>query len=213
MNQLSRLFTKTITSLLFLALISFPQLLLAADGESLFKANCASCHKPDAAYVGPALKGAREREPSKDWVYKWVANTTSMVNTDPYAMRLKSEAGGTVMTAFPGLKKDEIDAILNWADKYEPPADIKGQPNQPGTSGSDNSLLYGLLTLILAVIGLTLLQVNSNLKKLTDEKEGIKSPHPVPFYRNKAYLLIGVIVLFMLGGYFLVEGAMGLGRQ
>lgn len=60
---------------------------------------------------------------------------------------------------------------------------------------------------------MTLLQVNSNLKKLTDEKEGIKAPHPVPFYRNKAYLLLVVILLFMVGGYFLVEGAMGLGRQ
>ena len=80
-----------------------------------------------------------------------------------------------------------------------------------GGGESDNSILYGLLTLILAVIGFVLLQVNSNLKKLTDEKDGLKSPAPVPFYRNKAYLLLGVIVLFLFGGYFLVEGAMGLG--
>lgn len=213
MNQLTRLFTKTIALLFLLALVSSPEFLFAADGESLFKANCASCHKPDATYVGPALKGAREREPSKDWVYKWIANTTSMVNTDPYAAKLKSAAGGTVMTAFPDLKKEEIDAILDWANKYEPPAGIKGAPAGSSNSGADNSILYGLLTLILAIIGLTLVQVNSNLKKLTDEKEGIKSPHPVPFYRNKAYLLLVVIVLFMVGGYFLVEGAMGLGRQ
>jgi hypothetical protein len=55
--------------------------------------------------------------------------------------------------------------------------------------------------------------VNSNLKKLTDEKEGVKTPPNVPFYRNKTYLLLVVIVLFLSGGYFLVEGAMGLGRQ
>ncbi len=54
----------------------------------------------------------------------------------------------------------------------------------------------------LAIIGLTLLQVNSNLKKLTDEKEGLKAPQPVPFYRNKSYLLMVVFVLFMVGGYF-----------
>ena len=74
MNQLNRLFTKKLTFLLFVILISSQQSLFAADGEALFKANCASCHKPDVHYVGPALKGAREREPSKDWVYKWVAN-------------------------------------------------------------------------------------------------------------------------------------------
>ena len=213
MNQLTRLFTGTIGILFFLALISSPEFLFAADGETLFKANCASCHKALESYVGPALKGAREREPSKDWVYKWVGNTTSMVTSDPYAMKLKSEFGNMVMTSFPDLKKEDIDAILNWADKYEKPG---GTPEGPGVQGggeSDNSILYGLLTLILAIIGLTLLQVNSNLKKLTDEKEGIKSPAPVPFYRNKAYLLLGVIVLFLFGGYFLVEGAMGLGRQ
>ena len=213
MNQLTRLFTGTITFLFFLALISSPEFLFAADGEILFKANCASCHKPLESYVGPALKGARDRSPSKDWVYKWVGNTTSMVNSDPYAMKLKSEFGNVVMTSFPDLKKEDIDAILNWADKYEKPGGTPEGPGVQGSGGSDNSILYGLLTLILAVIGLTLLQVNSNLKKLTDEKEGIKSPVSVPFYRNKAYLLLGVIVLFLFGGYFLVEGAMGLGRQ
>jgi Cytochrome c7 and related cytochrome c/Cytochrome c len=213
MNQLTRLFTGITTLLSFLLLISSPENLFAADGETLFKANCQSCHKALESYVGPALKGAREREPSKDWVYKWVPNTASMVLTDPYAMKLKSEFGNVVMTSFPDLKKADIDAILDWANKYEKPGGTPEGPAFQGSGESDNSILYGLLTLILAVIGLTLLQVNSNLKKLTDERDGIRSPAPVPFYRNKAYLLLAVIVLFLFGGYFLVEGAMGLGRQ
>src|SRR5450432_4460038 len=156
MNQLIRLFLRITAILFFLTLISSSQLLFAADGETLFKANCASCHKPLDAYVGPALKGARDREPSKDWVYKWVPNTTSMVNTDPYAMKLKSEFGNVVMTQFPDLKKEEIDAILDWANKYEkPPVGPEG-PAAQGGGESDNSILYGLLPLILAVIGLTL---------------------------------------------------------
>ena len=213
MNQITRRFIKSLAVIFFLTLIS-PKLSFAADGEGLFKANCASCHKPDEHYVGPALKGAREREPSKDWVYKWIANASSMANTDPYAMKLKAEAGGVVMTSFPDLKKDEIDAILDWADKYaKPGAPAGGAPGAAPAPTSDNSILYGMLTLILAIIGLILLQVNSNLKKLTDEKEGVKTPPNVPFYRNKTYLLLVVIVLFLSGGYFLVEGAMGLGRQ
>ena len=156
MNQLVRIINRRITILFFLALISSPELLFAADGETLFKANCASCHKPLETYVGPALKGAREREPEKDWVYKWIANTTSMVNTDPYAMKLKAEFGNAVMTAFPDLKKDEIDAILDWADKYEKPGGTPEGPAVQGSPASDNSILYGILTLILAIIGLTL---------------------------------------------------------
>ena len=211
MNQISRYFIKASTLLFFLTLIS-PQLLFAADGEALFRANCASCHKPDESYVGPMLKGARERQPEPGWVYKWINNATAMANTDPYAMKLKEAAGGLVMTSFPDLSKVDIDAILDWADSYTKP----GAPAGGATAASpetDNSILYGMLTLLLAIIGLILLQVNSNLKKLTDEKEGIKTPPNVPFYRNKTYLLLAVMFLFLLGGYFLVEGAMGLGRQ
>ncbi len=221
MNQVKGLFTKTFAVFIFLTLISSQEFLYAqsSNGEALFKANCASCHKPDEQYVGPALKGARDREPSKDWVYKWVHNTTTMVNTDPYAKNLKQQMGGVVMTEFPDLSNSDIDAILEYANNFKP-AGAGPATGAPGavssvntTPSSDNTVLYGILTLILAVIGLILLQVNSNLKKLTDEKEGIKSPQPVPFYRNKAYLLLLTIILFIFAGYFLVEGAMGLGRQ
>ncbi len=187
----------------------------AADGQTIFKTYCSSCHKPNADYTGPALKGAREREPSKDWVYKWVPNTTSMVQIDPYAKTLYAKFG-SVMTPFPNLKKEEIDAVLDWANSYQPPAPAGGGSTTTAgaTSGAeDNSLLYGLLTLILAVVALILLQVNSNLKKLSDEKQGLRTPNPVPFYRNKAYLLVGIIILFFIGGYYTISAAIGLGRS
>ncbi len=190
--------------------------MLAQDGQAIFKSYCASCHKPDVDFTGPALKGARAREAGaglpKDWVYKWVHNTTSMVNTDPYAKQLYAKFN-SVMTAFPDLKNEDINAVLDWADKYEKPAAAPGTTTTGKSSGNDdNSLLYGVLTLILAVIALILLQVNSNLKKLSDEKQGIRTPNPVPFYRNKAYLLLGVIVLFLIGGYFTINAAIALGR-
>ncbi len=213
MNRRTKLHLVTTSTIFFLFFFFNNQTLFAQSGEALFKANCAACHKPDVKYVGPALKGARDREPSKDWVYKWVANTTTMVNTDPYAEKLKADAGGgVVMTPFPDLKKADIDAILDYANNYKPPTSTPtGGP--AGAPESDNTILYGILTLILAIIGFVLLQVNSNLRRLADEKEGFKPPVPVPFYRNKAYLLMVVIVLFLLGGYYLVQGAMGLGRQ
>ncbi len=65
----------------------------------------------------------------------------------------------------------------------------------------------------MALVGFVLLQVNSNLRKLSDEKEGIRRGEPVPFYRNKTYLMAGILVLFALGGYFLVNAAIGLGRM
>ena len=217
MNYHRRLICKATLGIFFLFLFSSQTYLFAQDGQATFKTYCASCHKPDADFTGPALKGARERQAAaglpKDWVYKWVHNTTSMVTTDPYAMQLFAKYN-SVMTAFPDLKAADIDAVLEWADKYEKPAAVPGANTTGKPSGDDdNSLLYGLLTLILAVIALILLQVNSNLKKLSDEKQGIRTPNPVPFYRNKAYLLLGVIMLFLIGGYFTIEAAIGLGRN
>jgi cytochrome c553 len=205
------------TTVFFSILFGFQNSLFAADGQTTFKTLCSSCHKPDADYTGPALKGARQRQAAaglpKDWVYKWVHTTTAMVQTDPYAKQLFAKFG-SVMTPFADLSKVDIDAVLDWADSYAPPKPTSGPTPGGETSGSeDNSLLYGLLTLILGVIALILLQVNSNLKKLSDEKQGLRTPNPVPFYRNKAYLLIGVIVLFLVGGYFTISGAIGLGRS
>ena len=211
MNQIRRLIGKSIPGIIFFFLFSFQNSVFATDGQTLFKANCASCHKPDVDFTGPALKGARGREPSKDWVFKWVKNTDAMLATDPYAKGLFAKFQ-TRMTAFPDLKDEEITAILDYVDAWQPPMKPKGDENGGNAGGDDNSLLYGLLTLILGIIGLILLQVNSNLKKLTDEKEGVRSPNPVPFYRNKAYLLVGVIIVFLIGGYYTINAAIGLGR-
>jgi hypothetical protein len=134
-----------------------------------------------------------------------------MLATDPYAKQLFVQFNSK-MTAFPDLKKEEIDAVLDWANSYQKPGAPGGTPGQVAPV-QDNSLLYGLLTLVLGVIGLILLQVNSNLKKLSDEKQGLRTPVPVPFYRNKAYLLVAVIAIFLIGGYYTIEAAIGLGRS
>lgn len=204
-------FRRILSALFFIALLSVSSGVFAQDGQALFKANCSSCHKPDKDFTGPALKGARDREPDKDWVFKWVANTTSMVESDPYAKGLKAKFG-SVMTPFPQLKKEEITAILDWADKYTPGGDGKTPTTTTAPEG-DSSLIFGILTLVLALVGFILLQVNSNLRKLSDEREGIRRSEPVPFYKNKSYIMVGILVLFAVGGYYTINGAIGLGRM
>ncbi|MEJ7589481.1 MAG: c-type cytochrome [Ferruginibacter sp.] len=206
----NRKIINTLASFLFITLVSFTNTSFAADGEALYKANCANCHKPLEDYTGPMLQGARKRAPTKDWPIKWVNNVNEMLETDAYAKSLLAKYGSR-MTQF-NLKAEEIIAILDYADAYKAPAAptvVDGQ-NAPE---EDNSLLFGILTLILAVIALTLLQVNSSLRKLSDEKEGILRSEPVPFYRNKSYLMIIILVVFCLGGYLTFNAAMGLGRM
>jgi mono/diheme cytochrome c family protein len=204
---------KIFASLLLLFVFSSFNIVRAADGEALFKANCANCHKPDADYTGPALKGWKDRVPAGDWIYEWIANPAAKVATDPYAKQLFEKWKPTVMTGFSNLKRDEIDAILKYVDDYTPPVKTAEAGGAAAAPETDNSLLFGILTLVLAVVAFILLQVNSNLRKLSDEKEGILRSEPVPFYRNKTYLMAGILVLFAIGGYYTINGAIGLGRQ
>jgi len=89
-----------------------------ARGKALFKANCASCHKLEKDFTGPALKGWRNRVPGGDWIYKYIANPYSMQQTDPYARALLRK-WNSQMTAFPLLGKDGVDAIMTYVDNEE----------------------------------------------------------------------------------------------
>lgn len=210
MSRYRKIFNRIFTSIFLVVLLCINLKSFAADGEALFKANCASCHKPDKDFTGPALKGWKDRVPGGDWIYNWVHNSASLRETDAYAKSIASKWNNVVMTSFTTLKNEEIDAILKYVDDYSgPPPPPKGEE----TSSGDSSLLFGLLTLILALIAFILLQVNSNLRKLSDEKEGVMRSEPVPVYKNKSYLMIGILLLFLVGGYYTINGAIGLGRQ
>lgn len=210
-----KIFNKIFACLLFIAFFLFSEKTFAESGEGLFKANCASCHKPDKDFTGPALKGWKERVPKGDWIYKWIANSTELRETDPYGKEIFLKWNKTQMPSFGGqLKKEDIDAILKYVDDYKAPEPAAGEdPNKTGGSSDGNTLLFGILTLVLALIAFILLQVNSNLRKLSDEKEGIRRSEPVPFYRNKTYLMIFILALFTFGGYYTINGAIGLGRM
>ena len=210
MSRYRKIFNRIFTSIFLVFLLFNSNQSLAADGEALFKANCASCHKPDKDFTGPALKGWKERVPAGDWIYKWIHNSADLRETEPYAKALFAKWNKTQMTAFTGLKNEDIDAILKYVDDWAPPAPV-GDPNAKGSE--DNSLLFGILTLVLALIAFILLQVNSNLRKLSDEKEGVFRSEPVPVYKNKTYLMAGILLLFAVGGYYTINGAVGLGRM
>ncbi len=204
---------KLFLSILLSTVVIIGNGLFAQDGKALFQANCASCHHPLKVVIGPALKGISDRVPDKKLLHDWIHNNAKVLATgNKYFSDLYAQYNKTAMNTFPGLSDAEIDAIVKYADTYQAP----GPPVPPGGSvavpESDNTLLYGILTLILAVIMLVLLQVNSSLKKLSDDKEGIPAAEPIPFYKNKAYITLVILCLFVVGGYITIQGAIGLGR-
>jgi mono/diheme cytochrome c family protein len=188
--------------------------LQAQDGKALFNANCASCHKIDKDLTGPALLGVEERWASRDLLKTWIKNWSAAVATgDPYAVKIK-DWSPAAMTAFPNLADAEIDAILTYIKDWKPAATAPagGAVAAPKEEG-DNSLLFGVITLVLAIVALILLQVNSNLRKLADEKDGLVTPEPVAFWKNKTYLAFASVALFILAGVFISKGAVNLGRS
>jgi mono/diheme cytochrome c family protein len=205
-----------ISTLIFLS-ISFGNNANAQDGKSLFNTNCASCHKMDQNLAGPALEGVEERwGGDRKKLTAWIKNSSAYLKTgDKYANDLYLKYNKVAMNSFEGVLDDaQIASILDYIRDWKPTVAVTpGGDTQTANAGSDNTLLFGILTLILALVALTLLQVNSNLKKLSDEKAGLHTSEPVPFWKNKAYIAMLTVVLFVLGGYLTTKGAIGLGRD
>jgi len=213
-NSINRKFALIVFVLVFL---SFS--VSAQNGQQLFNANCASCHNVFKQLVGPALANFESRGPWSDHsnLYDWVHNSDAFAAKNGYAKDLKATFNGTAMTHFPDLTPKDIDAIADYIDKTATagPGGTGGQktPETAPTGENKNWVIFGIISLIMAVIAMILMQVNSNLKKLSDDREGILRPEPVAFYKNKVYIALITMLLFILAGYYITKGAIGLGRQ
>ncbi|MDQ3550232.1 MAG: c-type cytochrome [Bacteroidota bacterium] len=193
----------------------------AIDGKQLFQQNCQTCHALDKKLTGPALRGFTSKGPWTDRqnIYDWIHNPAAFIAKDDYARALKDEYDGLVMQAFPQLSNEQIDAIVDYVVAAPPSGGGGGEQGVASSAQADkeaanrNAIIFGVISLILALVALVLMQVNSNLKKLSDDSEGIMRPEAVPFYRNKIYIALMALIFFVVGGYFVAKGAVNLGRQ
>jgi cytochrome c2 len=89
-----------------------------ALGKRLFMRNCAACHNLFKNMTGPGLVGFTERGPwaERKNVYEWIRNPSAFMEKNEYARDLK-KAFGSMMSAFPGLSNQEIDAICDYINQ------------------------------------------------------------------------------------------------
>ena len=185
-----------------------------AAGKAIFNSKCAACHNVLKDGTGPALAGIEERHKWADHkeLLAWINNPASYMAKDPYTQGLKAKYG-SMMTGFADVTLADVGNLVSYINEAAKPA----PPPPPGAevqpSGNQNAIIFGVISLILGIIALILMQVNSNLKKMSDDSEGIVRPEPVPFYRNKVYIAMAAIIFFIFGGYMVAKGAIGLGRQ
>lgn len=167
--------------------------------------------------TGPNLEGVEDkwggnREHLKQWVHNWKDAVAAGIPSAVAAVGLKP----TEMQIFgPSITDPEIDLILDYIRDWKPPVPEGGGVDGVAASkkSSQGAVIFGVISLILAIIALILMQVNSNLKKMSDDVEGIARPEPVPFYRNKVYIALAAMIFFVIGGFYVTKGAIGLGRQ
>ncbi len=217
MFKLRRVITSatTVKSIFLITGFLFSVASFAQDGKAIFTANCASCHAVNKKLTGPALAGVEDRWPSRDKIYEWVHNPAGYMKNDKYTQDLHKDYG-IVMTAFPQLSDKDIDAVLDYvkkaaAEAAAPAANTTAAAAE--STSSDQSLLFGILTIILAIVAFTLLYINANLRKMADDKAGVPAMEPIPFWRNKSYITLFTLVLFLIGGYWITEGAVSIDHQ
>jgi mono/diheme cytochrome c family protein len=228
-------FKRLTASLLFLCLIGTAGLVSAqeaqapptadlAEGETLFKNNCASCHNKNMKddLTGPALGGAEERwaaYPRED-LYKWVNNSQAMISSGhPRAVELWAQNKPKIMNNF-NLTNQQIDNILAYVNKVYTAPVVANGPGA-GTGGQaqgkpNNLLLFGGLFAVLAILAIVLARVISNLNYITLVQETGSAPARrtlVQILTGKGMIAFAVFVVVVLGGYTTVNNAINLGRQ
>lgn len=209
---------------------------VAQDGEKLFKANCASCHKLDKRLVGPALSGVQDRWESQENLIAWIKNSQQYLKDNPddsYAHDLFAEYNGSIMNAM-ALNDDEVLAILDYI--ANPPAPKvadgdggAGTGNVPPAPPSEDYTLYwliGFLVVFLIVIKV-LLDVKASVKGLLYDVKGEEEFQQLGeeadfgmsgrerlnawLGKNKALVALAGVVVLVIALNVLWEGLVGIG--
>jgi len=193
------------------------------NGQNIFMANCASCHKVSAQkLVGPGLKGYAERWENEENLYAWIRNSQAYVKEsgDTYAKKLLAEYNGSVMPAF-SLTDEEIAAVLAYVDN---------PPVTPGGGGGDGEapvaqaytwsspivIFMLLVAAILVAIAFLVSRLLGTLKRMSLERQGLPVPEAVPFLKQltSKKVLAPLTLLLLVGLCFLAfDATSNMGRQ
>lgn len=112
MRELKTRSILTASGLLLAGLLA-PPAARAQDAAAFYRQSCASCHTIGGGkLVGPDLKDVTKRK-DRPWLLNFVQNPKAVLDSgDPYAMKLKEEAGGAVMVPVAGMTPQRAAELL-----------------------------------------------------------------------------------------------------
>lgn len=112
--------SKTSNSFLFIFFLFLGFSIQAQDGESLFKATCAACHRTTSKkLIGPGLANIHEKR-SKEWFKKFVTSSQSMINSgEADAVKIFEEYNKTIMPD-QAFSDAELNALYEYIKGVSP---------------------------------------------------------------------------------------------
>lgn len=204
-----------------------------AEGESLFKNNCASCHSTGAEkLVGPGLAGIDQRRPM-EWIIKWVHNPQGMIDSgDDYAVKLWEAYKPTIMAGYPNLTEAQITGIVEYVKQANAaPVATAGSPTPNGNqqvsggsaqpSGFFNVILIALLIVMVLVL-VALLTIVTILGRLMQVDPTSPTAQKIPFFQrlkenseklaaNSAFRTGALLLFLLIAGKASIDGMYGIG--
>jgi cytochrome c2 len=215
-----------IFSFLFLSIIFSTNQSLAADGEKIFKQNCAVCHSLGTnTLTGPGLAGVMTRVPNEEWMFKWIKNNKGMISSgDAYAVKVFNDNQKKDMTVFAGtLSDDDIKTLIAYI-KAPPvegptgPTGIVDNGTNVKTEEGVNPLavLIGVIAFLIIIVAV-LRGVRHSLKNLHNEKHGLPEEEAVgPWQelknwiyshkRTTAVIIIIILCCLTTSGWYALKG-------
>lgn len=148
-------------SLTILLLIGFAlQQVIASpieEGKKTFTSRCASCHKVDKDFAGPALAGIYDRK-SMDWIKKFVHSSQTLIKSgDTAAIAIFEKFKKFPMPDHKDLTDADIENIMAYIKDETGKLQPTSAPQSPATGvATDNPFSFkqnpGLMTSILLAL-------------------------------------------------------------
>jgi mono/diheme cytochrome c family protein len=203
-----------------------------AAGKAVFNANCKTCHKLDQKYIGPALRGATDRN-SAAWVKTWIANSQAVIASgDSYAVALYKEYNNSIMPSYAFLSDAELDGLLSYieyGDKVDPAAAAASGDAAAGDAAAAGSgipneylgiilgVLAFVLVLILIVLGLIVTVLTKYINKQDlpeDEKEFVSQKYDFgKVFKSDAFIILVTALVVAFTAKTAIDGLYSVGVQ
>ena len=114
----------------------------AQDGSTLFRQNCASCHRiGKGRLTGPDLKEVYLKYDSTDLI-KWIKSSQTVIKSgDPEAVALYEEYSEVIMPDFLSLTDNDISAIIKYIQFESEGGELISSDESTVTNTKSNSVI------------------------------------------------------------------------